>query len=137
MKRTTDYNFNLTPHDVLASAGFAISAPALQGTQEVLLQLAAEGHSKHMAYLGVQGHQGWEQRYKALIASTGYRELKEICAESWPGQNELDAAGEMYNSWRQSPGHWSAVQTPFRFWGIAMTYNEKKEIWYACGIFGS
>ena len=38
----------------------------------------------------------------------------------WPGQNVNDAAYEMYNSWRKSPGHWSAVNGPCRYYGYAM-----------------
>ena len=59
----------------------------------------------------------------------------EVVAESWPGQDLVDAAEEAVHSWRQSPGHWSAVRSRQPVFG----YDIKRGlngIWYATGIFG-
>ncbi len=55
-------------------------------------------------------------------------------AESWPNEDLVEACVDCVHSWRQSPGHWSAVQDRHRMFG----YDIKRGvngIWYATGIF--
>ena len=103
------------------------------GQQHPELQAAAEAHAAYQARVGVQGHQGFDRRYQQL-RHVG-RNVREVANESWPGQSEADAAEEMYDSWRQSSGHWSAVNGRCRFWGYAMAYRPRNRTWYACGLF--
>jgi hypothetical protein len=58
-----------------------------------------------------------------------------VVAESWPGQELVEACVDCVHSWRQSSGHWSAVQGRQRAFGydIRRGFNG---IWYATGIFG-
>lgn len=103
------------------------------GQQHQALQAAAEQHAEYQARVGVQGHQGFDQRFRQL--SWVGRNIREVANESWPGQDEAAAANEMYNSWRQSSGHWSAVNGRCRFWGYAMRFRPQNRTWYACGLF--
>lgn len=96
----------------------------------------SESHSRHQANIRVQGHHHWESRFHRINARLG-RGLtaQEVVAESWPGQDLVEAAEECVHSWRQSSGHWSAVrgrQTVFAY-DIKRGANG---IWYATGLFG-
>ena len=95
-----------------------------------------ESHSQHQANIRVQGHHQWESRFHRINARLGNGLLaQEVVAESWPGQDLVDAAEEAVHSWRQSPGHWSAVRSRQHAFG----YDIKRGlngIWYATGIFG-
>jgi hypothetical protein len=59
----------------------------------------------------------------------------EVCAESWPGENLVEAAVECVRCWRLSQGHWSAVRAAHRLFGYDMKRGSNG-IWYATGIFG-
>lgn len=144
----TDYNFidppapepnPLDPNRLLIDAGRAIGVRSiLSGTQHDILQVLASTHAGYQAQVGKQGHQGWDSRYKTLAyAMPECSEFKEVCAQSWDWNTMQEAAPEMFNSWRQSPGHWSAVNGRCSFWAYAMSLNEKQNIWYACGIFAN
>lgn len=106
------------------------------GRQHPVLQRLAERHAAEMARQGYQSHQGYEARFSEL-----YRQLPdchdfaEVVNESWAGQREQTAAWEMFNSWQQSPGHWSQVHGRCAFWGYAMAYCQRNQTWYACGLF--
>lgn len=102
---------------------------------EVLMQLA-QAHAEHMARVQVQGHQGFDCRYRAAIEATGCRRVAEICAETWPEQCNASADaiwGEYVNSWRQSPGHWSVARARHRLVG-AGTARGTNGVWYGCVI---
>lgn len=59
---------------------------------------------------------------------------KEIVAESWPwNKNVVDAALDIVDSWRQSPGHWGAACAACRYFGYDMKTNGHK--WFATGVF--
>lgn len=103
------------------------------GQQHPALQAAAEQHAQYQANVGVQGHQGFDQRFRQLSWVGG--NLREVANESWPGQDEQAAANEMYNSWRQSSGHWSAVNGRCRWYGYSMAYRPQNRTFYACGLF--
>lgn len=93
-------------------------------------------HSQHQANIGVQGHHQWDSRFQRINARLGRGMVsQEVVAESWPGQDLVDAAEECVASWRQSSGHWSAVRSR----PAAFAYDIKRGrngVWYATGIFG-
>lgn len=118
----------------LVAAGRRWGVASLRtGQQHPDLQAAAEAHAAYQARMGVHGHQGFDRRFQQLRHVGG--NVREVANESWPGQDEAAAANEMYNSWRQSSGHWSAVNGRCRFWGYAMRFRPQNRTWYACGLF--
>ena len=60
----------------------------------------------------------------------------EVCAESWPGQEFVDAAIECVQSWSHSSGHWAAVSGEHPLYGYDMKRGGDG-VWYATGIFGT
>ncbi len=96
----------------------------------------AENHSEHQAQIRRQGHHRWGTRVRRILGrlSPGMM-AREVCAESWPGENLLEAAIECVRSWRHSSGHWSAVRARHRFYGYDMKRGSNGT-WYATGIFG-
>lgn len=137
-KPTTPGTVLAVENQLLVAAGLKISVKSLKtGKIHSVLQKAAQFHADYQARRGVQGHQNWNSRVKDLykdVPECG--EFKECCAESWDWNTREQAAPEMFNSWRQSPGHWSAINGRCDFWGYAMALNKKQNIWYACAIFG-
>ena len=106
------------------------------GEASELLMSEAESHSRHQADLRVQGHHNWGSRFQRITnLLPGNLLAQEVCAESWPGQPLLDAARECVRSWRQSDGHWDAVQRRHRLFGYDMKAGANG-VWYATGIFG-
>jgi hypothetical protein len=100
-----------------------------------LLAGESESHSAHQARITVQGHHNWDSRFHSINARLPRGLVaQEVCAESWPGQNLLDAAVECVHSWRQSPGHWSAVSRQSEYFAYDMKRG-RNGIWYATGIF--
>lgn len=108
------------------------------GKQNMILQKAAQAQARYQAKHQTQGHQNWStSRFEQLRKQLP--ECKppcEVCAESWPWNNMHEAADEMYRSWKQSPGHWAAVNGRCDYWGYAMVLGSNG-IWYATGIFAS
>jgi hypothetical protein len=98
-----------------------------------LLAAETESHARYQAQLGVQGHHDWDTRFQRINSRTGLT-AQEVCAESWPGQDLVDAAFECVHSWRQSPGHWSAVRGRNTYFGYDMKRGHNG-IWYGAGIF--
>lgn len=96
----------------------------------------SEAHSRHQANIGVQGHHQWESRFHRINARLG-RGLtaQEVVAESWPGQDLVEAAEECVHSWRQSSGHWSAVRSRHPVFAFDIKRGGNG-IWYATGLFG-
>jgi hypothetical protein len=99
-----------------------------------VLAAESESHSRYQANLGVQGHHDWDTRFHRINARFAGLTAQEVCAESWPGQDLVDAAFECVDSWRQSPGHWSAVRSRHHFFGFDMKRG-RNGIWYGTGIF--
>ncbi|MEN6457799.1 MAG: thioredoxin family protein [Thermoguttaceae bacterium] len=96
----------------------------------------AESHSQYQASIQVQGHHFWDTRFGRIIARLpGGLGAREVCAESWPGDNLVEAAVECVRSWRQSSGHWNAVSSEHPFFGYDMKRGQNG-VWYATGIFG-
>jgi hypothetical protein len=103
---------------------------------QVLLQ-EAQDHSQYQAALRLQGHHHWETRFHRIVAALpGGLTAKEVCAESWPGDNLVEAAIECVRCWRLSDGHWSAVRAKNRCYGYDMKCGTNG-VWYATGIFGT
>lgn len=101
-----------------------------------LLSARAESHSQHQASINVQGHHNWDQRFQDINSQLGNGMIsREVCAESWPGQRLVEAAEECVHSWRQSSGHWEAVNGEHACFGYDMKLGAGG-IWYATGIFG-
>jgi hypothetical protein len=105
------------------------------GHPDVRLLSEAESHSQYQAGIRVQGHHGWGSRFPRIAAMVG-ASPREVCAESWPGQNLVESAIECVRCWRQSSGHWSAVQARNRAFGFDMKLGANG-IWYATGIFAA
>lgn len=100
-----------------------------------LLARETESHAAYQARLNLQGHHHWERRFHEINAQLpGGLIAQEVCAESWPGQNLVDAAIECVHSWRQSPGHWSAVSGNSELFGYDMKRGTNG-VWYGTGIF--
>jgi len=99
-----------------------------------LLEEEAQSHSQYQADIRVQGHHAWGSRFQRILSRLpGGAAPREVCAESWPGENLVEAAQECVRSWRSSSGHWSAVSARQRFFGYDMKRGENG-IWYATGI---
>ena len=97
----------------------------------------AEGHSQYQADIRRQGHHFWELRFPRIIGRLpGGLTAREVCAESWSGENLVEAAIECVRCWRLSDGHWSAVMAVNRCFGYDMKRGSNG-VWYATGIFGS
>jgi len=126
-QRTLIYAVRIHPEKPASTAG--------KPDQHLLAE--AESHSNHQARICLQGHHGWESRFQHISARlpSGLC-AKEVCAESWPGENLVEAAVECVRSWRCSDGHWSAVRGRHRVFGYDMKRG-RNGVWYATGIFGS
>lgn len=91
-------------------------------------------HARYMAKHQWQQHQHWDARYAELVRTTPeYRGFVEIVAQSWPWNNREQAAAEMFNSWRQSPGHWRVANGICDAYGYSMAVGTNG-IWYGAGI---
>jgi hypothetical protein len=101
-----------------------------------LLEEETQSHSQYQADIRLQGHHFWNTRFQRIMALLpGGLAPREVCAESWPGENLVDAAIECVRCWRCSSGHWEAVSSQHRFFGYDMKRGNNG-IWYATGIFG-
>jgi hypothetical protein len=109
---------------------------SVYGKFDPTLAQETESHSHYQANIRVQGHHRWESRFHRINALLG-RGLtsQEVVAESWPGQDLVEAAEECVHSWRQSSGHWSAVRARHAVFGYDIKRGANG-IWYATGIFG-
>jgi hypothetical protein len=103
------------------------------GQPDDRLLAEAESHSQYQAGIRLQGHHGWNARFPRIAAMLGCSP-REVCAESWPGQNLVESAIECVRCWRLSSGHWSAVQAHNRAFGYDMKLGGNG-VWYATGIF--
>lgn len=100
-----------------------------------VLSKEAESHSQHQADIVDQGHHNWSTRFHNINARlSGGLTAQEVVAESWPGENLMQAAKECVYSWRRSPGHWGGVRAR----NDRFAYDIKRGrngIWYATGLF--
>lgn len=106
------------------------------GKLNAMLVSEAQSHSEHQARIRLQGHHNWDVRFHRINARLpGGMMAREVCAESWPGQNLLESAIECVRCWRYSSGHWSAVSAHQDYYGVDMKRGSNG-VWYATGIFG-
>jgi hypothetical protein len=112
-------------------------APAsTQGKFNNVLAEEAKLQSDYQATILTQGHQNWENRFHRINARLpGGATAQEVVAESWPNESLVDACVDCVDSWRQSPGHWSAVRSRQAHFGFDIKRG-RNGIWYATGIFG-
>jgi hypothetical protein len=95
----------------------------------------AQNHSQYQADIRLQGHHFWDSRFHRIISRLpAGLSAREVCAESWPGENLVEAAIECVRCWRLSDGHWSAVRAANRSFGYDMKRGSNG-VWYATGIF--
>jgi hypothetical protein len=92
-----------------------------------------ESHSQCQAQCCRQGHHNWESRFQRISGLMGCG-VREVCAESWPGQDLVEAAIECVRSWRCSPGHWGGVSAPNSAFGYDMKRGSNG-VWYGTGVF--
>src|SRR5690606_30181791 len=102
----------LTQRTMIYAVRIHPEAPAsTQGQFHMALADEAKSHANYQASVQVQGHQSWESRFHRINAKLPSNVLaQEVVAESWPNETLVEACVECVNSWRQSPGHWSAVR---------------------------
>jgi hypothetical protein len=93
----------------------------------------AQLQAEYQAQSCQSGHQNWGSRFQRIIGRLRGGAPREICAESWPGQNLVEAAIECVHSWRTSSGHWSALRYRNRFFGFDIKRGNNG-VWYATGI---
>ncbi len=106
------------------------------GQLDPILISEAESHSAHQARIRLQGHHSWESRFHRINRRLpGGLLAAEVCAESWPGENLLEAAIDCVHCWRLSSGHWRSVRAAHPIFGYDMRRGSNG-IWYATGIFG-
>ena len=103
------------------------------GEPDAYLLEEARMQAEYQARHGVQGHQNWGMRFQRIVGRIRGGAPREICAESWPGQNLVEAAVECVHSWRTSSGHWSAIRFRNRYFAFDMKRGNNG-IWYATGI---
>lgn len=107
-----------------------------QGQLSPLLATEAKNHSSHQAAILLQGHHNWDSRFQRISAQLpGGGVAQEVVAESWPNETLVEACLDCVHSWRQSPGHWGAVQSQHPLFGYDIKLG-RNGIWYATGIFG-
>jgi hypothetical protein len=102
------------------------------GCPDNRLLVEAESHSQCQARICRLGHHGWGSRFPRIAALVGGAP-REVCAESWPGQNLVESAIECVRCWRLSSGHWNAVQARNRSFAYDMKLG-CNGVWYATGI---
>jgi hypothetical protein len=106
-----------------------------RGKFDPVLASEAQSHSEHQARIRVQGHHGWGHRFLRILGRLRFGAAPvEVVAESWPNEGLVEAAHDCVQSWRQSPGHWRAVQSNQKAYGYDMKRG-RNGIWYATGIF--
>ncbi len=99
-----------------------------------ILQEMATRHAKYQASHNKQGHQLFDQRVKELTKTLGKYKYAEIAAESWKRQANApmsELGKEMFESWKQSSGHWKVASTSHKYFGADMAKGSNG-IWYAC-----
>jgi hypothetical protein len=127
----------LTQRTMVFAVRMHREAPAsTQGKLDPALSAEANSHSNHQASIGVQGHHNWDSRFQRINGKLPSGLMaQEVVAESWPGENLVEACEDCVHSWRQSPGHWGAVRSRHPVFGFDIKRG-RNGIWYATGIFG-
>jgi len=115
-----------------------------EGQRNSLLDSLAQTYSNEMAAINSQsrnkswrnpmgeGHFGVEARYAKIRQDLGMKG-DEVTAESWYWQSNSpmnEIAEGMFDSWRQSSGHWNVVSKPHKLYGDGLA-KSRQGIWYA------
>ncbi|MEX2111878.1 MAG: hypothetical protein WD845_01755 [Pirellulales bacterium] len=112
------------------------SPASTQGIFHNALADEAKDHADHQASILVQGHHGWDSRFHRINSKLPSGVVaQEVVAESWPNEGLVEACVDCVHSWRQSPGHWSAVRGRHPLFGYDIKRG-RNGVWYATGIFG-
>ena len=100
---------------------------------------AAKSYCEYEAKRDAQlGHKDFSRRMRELGQKVPGMAWAEITAQSWNWQtNEpMDVLGYgMFESWRQSSGHWRVARAKHTYWGGHMAMSASGT-WYACIIVG-
>src|SRR5262245_34615099 len=108
------------------------------GQEDPILLSEAAVHSNYQAQIRALGHHGWGERFQRIIGKLFGRGTPgapvEVVAESWPNQDLMDSCVDCVASWRQSSGHWNAVNARQASYGYDIKLSDNG-IWYATGIF--
>jgi hypothetical protein len=136
-------NYDLVGEEDKSPAGLLIAAGRKLGVKSIveskphpLMMALANKHALEQADVRRQSHNGFDMRAADVMRQFPGAEVSEICAESWPNQTDVESADDAYVSWRQSPGHWKACNSPHTWFGYGMARG-KNGIWYDCGIFAN
>ncbi len=126
----------LTQRTIIFAVRFHPESPgSTTGEFDPVLADEAARHAWHQARIRLQGHHRWGTRFQRILhRMPDASSPQEVCAESWPGETLVEAAIECVHSWRQSPGHWSAVRGQHPLFGYDIQRGNNG-IWYATGIF--
>lgn len=99
------------------------------------LSQEATSHSEYQAKVRQIGHQNWDSRFRRIISKMpNQHSASEVCAQSWPNENILEAAIGCVYCWRYSAGHWKGVSGKHPYYAYDMKKGSNG-IWYATGIF--
>lgn len=105
----------------------ALAARGIVYKHDAALEVAATSHAETCARLCRGGHHNWNARFHQLGGN-----VREVAAESWPGQDVEAAAKECVHSWSQSPGHWRSLRQGGAG-GFGMRRG-RNGTWYGVGI---
>ena len=130
---------NIAPRtQILINAGQAAGAKSItEGTYNQIIFAEAYMHAHRQARAGRQSHDGHDARVARLQVLYPDLRFREICSQSWAGQNYYEAAYDAFNvSWPSSDGHWEVANSPCRYYGISMARG-RNGIIYVCMIVGT
>ena len=110
-------------------------AHVIESERHPWLMDAAQQHAQMQADAEQCGHQGFMQIGFAdkAMAATQCEHVNEIAAESWADQTDSGPqvlGKDAFDSWRQSPGHWSVVCVKHKYFGAGMACG-KNGVWYS------
>ena len=127
---------NIPPRtQILINAGQAAGAKSItEGTYNQTIFVEAYMHAHRQARAGRQSHDGHDARVARLHVLYPDLRFREICSQSWAGQNYYEAAYDAFNvSWPSAKGHWEVANSPCRYYGISMARG-RNGIIYVCMI---
>jgi uncharacterized protein YkwD len=133
----------MSPSDALFEIGLTYKAAKIcLAESHILLAQLSTDHCQYMADHNQLGHQNFKERYNICREKLGLN-CAEIAAMSWKSayidnpQDEflLSIAHQMWDSWRQSRGHWNIATAEWKFVGGDMT-QAKDGTWYASILTG-
>jgi uncharacterized protein YkwD len=99
------------------------------------LDVVAQEHADDMAKREHQDHNGFFNkdgtgRYADVKKVIDCKEVSEICAESWEGQDQEAASKDAWKSWKKSKSHWKTANGKASEYGVGMAKGANG-IWYS------